>query len=96
MGFSWKHVANIGLSVLGTIVPGVAAVEQIARGLPTLRGKAKQDAVVELVKAAVTASEQAAGRELLDDPDVEAATRGVVDAVVALNNILAKKAPAPR
>lgn len=94
MGFPWKNILQTGLTVLGTIVPGVSAVEQISRALPQLRGKQKQDAVVELVKATLLTTESLAGRDLLEDPEVEKATRGVVDAVVAFQNILAKKAAA--
>ena len=82
---------KFGLSVAGAAIPGVAQVEAIAKNLPGLKGKAKQDAVVELVKASVLASESIADKDLLNDPEVEKATRGIVDAVVAFQSVLAKK-----
>jgi len=95
MGFPWRQIAHVGLTVVGAVVPGVSAIERIAAAFPGMRGKAKQDAVVEIVKASLQASESVAGRELANDADVEAATRGVIDAVVALQNIVARKAPSP-
>lgn len=94
MGFPWRNVLGIGATVLSTVIPGVATIETVARLIPQLRGKAKQDAVVELVKNALMTAEGLAGRDLADDADVEKATRGVVDAVVALQNIIAQKAAA--
>jgi hypothetical protein len=95
MKFSWGAALKIGLSMLNTIVPGVAQVEAIARGLSGMKGKQKQDAVVELVKQALATSEGFVGTDLANDADVEQATRGVIDAVVALNNIVAAKASGP-
>lgn len=66
-------------------------IEQIAESIPGLKGKSKQDAVVELVKAALKSAEDATARNLANDAEVEAATRSVIDAVVALNNLLDKK-----
>jgi len=51
--------------------------------------------VLALVKASIVAAEENAGRDLLNDPEVESAARGIIDAVVAFQNIVAKKAPAP-
>lgn len=92
MGVPWKNIFSIGMTVLDAVIPGVRQIEVIAGLIPQLRGKAKQDAVVELVKQALQTSETFMGRGLADDAEVEKATRSVVDAVVALNNILAKKA----
>lgn len=94
MKFSWGGALRIGLSVLNTVIPGVSVVEGIARNLPSLKGKAKQDAVVELVQQALATAEGVAAKELANDADVERATRGVIDAVVALHNIIAQKAAA--
>lgn len=92
MGLPWGKVFSIGMGVLEVVLPGVRSVEVIARNLPTLRGKAKQDAVVEMVKHSLELGESLIGRDLANDADVERATRGVIDAVVALNNIVAQKA----
>jgi hypothetical protein len=89
---SWlKNVGSIGLKIAAAIIPGVAAIEEIARTLPGLHGKAKQDAVVVLVRSALLAAESITEKDLLNDPDVEQATRGVIDAVVALDNLIEAK-----
>lgn len=94
MKIRWNDVFRIGTTILGAAIPGVGVVEAIARQIPQLRGQQKQDAVVELVKQALAASEAFVGRELADDEDIAKATRGVIDAVVALNNIIAAKTAA--
>lgn len=91
MGFPWKNLANIGLMIAGATIPGVAAVEQVAKAIPGLKGKQKQDAVFALVQSSLVAAEGISGKDLLDDADVAAATRGVIDATVALQNIIAAK-----
>ena len=92
MGFSWKDFGKtIGLGALdivGQLIPAVGAVESIAKTLPGLKGSAKQDAAIELVKDSLAAAETITGRDLLNDAEVEAATRDVVDAVVRLHNIV--------
>jgi len=92
MGFPWKKLAQVGLTIVGTVVPGVSAIEEIAKAFPGMKGKAKQDAVVELVKASLQTLEGIKGGDLANDADVEQATRGVIDAVVGLQNLLARKA----
>jgi hypothetical protein len=94
MGFPWKGVFSIAIGMLDVLVPGVRSVEAIARSFPTLKGKAKQDAVVEMVKQALDVTEGALGRDLAADADVEQATRAAIDAVVALHNIVAEKVKA--
>lgn len=85
-----KGVIKLVAAVVDTIVPGVAEVERRASDVATLKGKAKQDAVVALVKASTEVAESAAGKDVLNDPAVEAATRAVIDAVVNLHNVTAK------
>lgn len=46
-----------------------------------------------MVKSALNLVERGVNKDLLDDDDVEAATREVIDAVVALQNLIAKKQP---
>lgn len=83
---------NLGLNIAKAVLPGVAQVEAISKALPGLKGQAKQDAVVELVKQSVIAAEGITNRDILNDPEVEKATRGIVDAVVAFQNVIVKKA----
>jgi hypothetical protein len=84
-------VANVAALVLGQVVPGVRVVEQIAKLVKGLTGREKQDAVVELVKSTLAAAEGLTTTDLADDLDVEHATRAVIDAVVALHNVIARK-----
>lgn len=88
IGLVLKFVAGVA----GAAIPAVAKVEKAAEDVAHLNGKQKQDAVVELVKASLEASEDASGKDLLNDPAVEGATRNVIDAVVNLHNVAAKSA----
>ena len=78
---------TLGMKLLPYIVEAVGWVEKFV----TRKGREKQDAAVYMVKSIVGVAEIADGRDLLDDEDVEDATRKVIDAVVALNNIVASK-----
>jgi hypothetical protein len=78
---------SIGIKVLPYIVEAVQWVEKFI----TTRGKPKQDAAVEMIKKMLGLAEAGANRDLLDDDDVEAATRKVIDAVVALQNLIVQK-----
>lgn len=95
MKFDFLQAARVAARIIGIVVPGVSAVETIASQFGSLKGKQKQDAIVEMVRASLATAESLSGRELAGDEDVERATRGVVDAVVALHNILARKQAAP-
>jgi len=78
---------TLGMKLLPYIVEAVQWVEKFI----TTKGKYKQDAAVYMVKSVLGIAESASARDLLDDDDVEAATRKVIDAVVALQNIVTKK-----
>ena len=67
------------------IIGAVQSIEQVARGT---KGKAKQDAAVGLVRTLLPAIEDFVGKDLLNDPKVEQAIRGVMDAIVALQNVV--------
>lgn len=83
-------------AIVGTIVPGVAKAQQAGEAIARSHsGKEKQDAVIDLVKHALEASESMSGKDLLNDPEAEAATRAVIDAVVNLHHVVAKQPPAP-
>jgi hypothetical protein len=70
------------------IVGAVHATEAIAS---VARGRDKQQAAVEAVHAAVAATELAIGRDLLNDEAVDEAVRGLIDAYVALQNVVAAR-----
>ena len=75
---------NIGMKLLPYIVEAVKWVEQFI----TTKGKYKQDAAVYMVKSILGVAEVGTDRDLLDDDDVEKATRDVIDAVVSLQNVI--------
>jgi hypothetical protein len=77
----------IGLQLLPLLVEAITWVERFS----TRKGREKQDAAVQLVKSLLGLTEEASNRDLLDDEQVEAATRTVIDAVVALQNLLGRK-----
>ena len=78
---------SLGLKLLPFIVEAVNWVEKFIAA----KGKYKQDAAVYMVKSSLAVAEVGANRDLLNDDEVEAATRQVIDAVVALQNLIAKK-----
>ena len=73
--------------LLPFIVEAVSCVEKFI----TAKGKYKQDAAIYMVRSSLAVAEVGADRDLLNDDDVETATRTVIDAVVALQNLIAKK-----
>lgn len=91
MRVDWRKVSHIGAAIVGTVVPGVEKVENLAWSIGGMHGDQKQNAVVELVKQALEASHTVGLPSLSDDKDVEAATRAVIDAVVKLQAVIAHK-----
>jgi hypothetical protein len=94
MKIDWRNVSHIAAAIVGQIVPGVQMAEDLAWKVGSAKGAEKQDQVVGLVKSTLTAIEAASGRDLANDSDVEQATRRVIDTVVALHQVVAKKAAA--
>ena len=78
---------QIGLKLLPYIVEAVQWVERFI----TTKGKYKQDAAVYMVKSILGVADRGMDRDILDDDEVESATRKVIDAVVALQNLIASK-----
>jgi hypothetical protein len=76
-----------GAKLLPFIVEAVSWVEKFI----TQKGQYKQDAAVYMVKSILGVAELGANKDLLDDEDVEEATRKVIDAVVALQNVIASR-----
>jgi hypothetical protein len=77
----------LGMKLLPFIVEAVQWVEKFI----TQKGQYKQDAAVYMVRSILGVAEQGANKDLLNDDDVESATRKVIDAVVALQNVIARK-----
>lgn len=91
MHIDWRAVSHVTAAIVGTVVPGVDKVEQLAWQFGKLHGKEKSDAVVEMVQQGLAAAESVTARDLANDPDVERGTRAVIDAVVALHAIVGAK-----
>tara|TARA_R100000656_G_scaffold46526_1_gene37947 strand:+ start:776 stop:1054 length:279 start_codon:yes stop_codon:yes gene_type:complete len=81
-----KWVA-IGLKLLPFIVEAITWVERFIMK----KGVEKQDAAVKMTLSMLGIAEEAIDKDIMDDGDVEKATRRVIDAVVALQNLLASK-----
>lgn len=82
-----NSVWSIGLRLLPFIQEAVSWVEKFVQA----RGKRKQDCAVYMVKSILGVAEAGVNRDLLNDEDVEKATRAVIDSVVALNNLIQQK-----
>ena len=78
---------SLGMKLLPYIVEAVSWVEKFV----SRKGIEKQDAAVYMVKSTLNLVEAGADREILNDSEVEEATRSVIDAVVHLQNLVAKK-----
>jgi len=75
---------SMGMKLLPYIVEAVRWVEKFI----TTKGQYKQDAAIYMVKSILGVAEVGADRDLLNDEAVEKATREVIDAVVALQNVI--------
>lgn len=76
---------NLIVKLFPVIVQSVVLVEKLVTGKT---GKAKQDAAIEGVKVAVQTTELVTRKDIFNDPEVEAAVRCGIDAVVAgLNSV---------
>lgn len=80
--WNWIGVAT---KLLPVIISAVGTVEKIAVGI---KGKDKQDAAVEIVRDVLPLVEASAGRDLVNDGAVQEAIRKVIDAQVALQNVI--------
>ena len=78
---------SIGLKLLPFIVEAINWVEKFIMK----KGVEKQDAAVKMTLSMLGIAEEAMDKDIMNDKDVEEATRRVIDAVVALQNLLASK-----
>jgi len=76
-----------GVSFLPYIMQATTIVEMIS----SAKGSDKKAQALELVKFFLSTSEEVAGHDLLNDDEVVNAAGSVIDAIVALQNIVAKK-----
>lgn len=78
---------SIGLKLLPFIVEAVNWVEKFIMK----KGVEKQNAAVKMTLSMLGIAEEAMNKDIMNDKDVEEATRRVIDAVVALQNLLSSK-----
>jgi hypothetical protein len=78
---------SIGLKLLPFIVEAINWVEKFIMK----KGVEKQDAAVKMTLSMLGIAEEAMDKDILNDADVEKSARRVIDAVVALQNLLASK-----
>jgi hypothetical protein len=77
----------IGLKLLPFIVEAINWVEKFI----IKKGVEKQDAAVKMTLSMLGIAEEAMNKDILNDRDVEESTRRVIDAIVALQNLLVSK-----
>lgn len=82
---------GIGEKIVPLVITAVNAVEKLA---DSAKGKDKQDAAVDLVSSMLAVVEGGVNKDLLNDAAVQEAVRKVIDAVVALQNVIATRAAA--
>lgn len=73
------------LKLFPLILTAVSSIERIASAK---KGKEKQDEAIAMVGDLVPLIEGSIGREVVNEKDVQDAIRKVIDAVVALQNVL--------
>lgn len=77
----------VGVSFLPYIMQAVSVVEMVS----SAKGADKKAQALELVKFFAATSEDIAGKDLVNDAEVITAAGSLIDAIVALQNIVAKK-----
>jgi len=84
----WIRIGTLVITALPKII---GLIERI-RGSQSGQGAQKRQDVRELILALVEGAEGATGRDLLNDAEVVKAYDAVNDALVAFQNVIAKKA----
>ena len=83
--FNFGKFLPIGLQIIQHIPLVVNAVEALKGGK---RGKEKEDAAVDLFNKTFPFVESIAGKDLINDPQVEAAIRSAMQAIVNVQNVV--------
>ena len=73
------------LKLFPLIITAVTAVE---RSVTAKKGKEKQDEAIALIGDVVPLIEGSLGRDVVNEAEVQSAIRKVIDAVVALQNVV--------
>lgn len=72
-------------------MPYIGQAMTLVEMLSSLKGVAKRKQAVDITRLLVSSSEQFSGKDLFNDADVIKAVESVMDAQVALQNLLTKK-----
>lgn len=89
----------LGMKFAPAIIGAINAIEKIVRifkpkdGAPKT-GEEKKAAALEFIASFIESAEGVAGRDLMNDAEVVDAVSKAIDAFVAVQNIVAKKAAA--
>ena len=76
---------ELGFKFIPLVVAAVNGIERIFKG----HGKEKQDAAVELAASLLRDIEGITAKDLLEDAEVQKALRNAIDAIVAVQNVIA-------
>lgn len=79
----WILFAN---KLVPLIWQAVELVERLSKG----KGRQKQDEAVTLVGVFLELTEGIVGRDLMNDAEIQAATREAIDAIVKLQNVITR------
>ena len=79
----------IGLRLVPFIFGAITAVEHF---FTNIHGQDKKNAAMDMISTFLIATEGVAGRDLLNDNEVRLAAGKVIDAVVAMQNVIATRA----
>lgn len=85
-----RDALQLGLNIVGVLFPQIGHIESVAKAVPGLKGKAKEDAAIALTLDGLSLIETIVDKDVLKDEEVAKAVRGVIQAVVALQNVLVK------
>lgn len=78
----------LGMKIVPLIIGAVQAVEHL---LKSIHGNEKKEAAMDMITSFIIATEGIAGKDLMNDNDVRIATGKVVDAIVALQNVISSR-----
>ena len=91
-----KTFLQVGLNIAKVMIPQIATVEEIARTIPTLKGKAKADAVIQMSIESLLASEGVLMRDFVHDVKFRAGMTQVNEGLVLIMQAInEREQPAP-
>jgi hypothetical protein len=91
MHFNLGSVLRIAARVGAVVFAQVPTLEKLSGVLEGVSGPQKRALVLDLIRAELSTGDLATGRDLGTDPDVLDASGSLIDAYVALHNVIARK-----